>query len=112
MSDPDGTKGQTLEELIERYESGQPARDGLEQAEYDHLAACADEPEEETRAETEAEAAAADHFLHELREAGARTDQARLSGDASRIASAQQAEWDLTQAAIDEAAEKEPEAGQ
>ena len=44
MSDPDGAKGQTLEELIERYESGQPARSAMEQAEYDHLAACADEP--------------------------------------------------------------------
>jgi len=51
-------------------------------------------------------------FLHELREAAGRTDQARLSGDASRIASAEQAEWGLTQAAIDEAGEKEPEAGQ
>ena len=46
------------EELIERYESGQPARSGLEQAEYDHLAACADEPEEEALAEAEAEAGA------------------------------------------------------
>lgn len=57
--------------------------------------------------------AAAGHgdFLHELREAAGRTDQARLSGDANRVAAAEQAEWDLTQAAIDEAAQKEPEAG-
>jgi len=34
------------EELIKRYESGQPARSDMEQAEYDHLAACADEPED------------------------------------------------------------------
>ena len=47
MSDPYGTKGQTLEELIERYENGQPARSAMEQAEYDHLAACADELEAE-----------------------------------------------------------------
>jgi len=32
-----------LEEVIERYESGQPARDATEQAEFDHFAACADE---------------------------------------------------------------------
>ena len=58
--------------------------------------------------------AAAGHgnFLHDLRAAAEHTDQARLSGDTSRIASAEQAEWSLTQAAIDEAAEKEPEAGQ
>ena len=36
----------TYEELIKRYESGQPARSDMEQAEYDHLAACADEPED------------------------------------------------------------------
>ena len=36
----------SYEELIERYESGQPARSDKEQAEYDHLAACADEPED------------------------------------------------------------------
>ena len=35
-----------LEEVIERYESGQPARDRVERAEFDHLAACADEPED------------------------------------------------------------------
>jgi hypothetical protein len=29
----------SYEELIERYESGQPARSDKEQAEYDHLAA-------------------------------------------------------------------------
>jgi hypothetical protein len=47
---------------------------------------------------------------NKLRAAADRTDQARLSGDAIRIASAEQAEWNLTQAAIDEAAEKESEA--
>ena len=36
----------SYEELIARYESGQPARSDQEQAEYDHLAACADEPED------------------------------------------------------------------
>ena len=36
----------SLEEVIKRYESGQPARDQVEQAEFDHLAACADEPED------------------------------------------------------------------
>ena len=46
MSDPDGSQGQTLEDLIERYDSGQPARDPAEQAEFDHLAACADDPAE------------------------------------------------------------------
>jgi hypothetical protein len=46
MSDPDRTEGQTLEQLIAQYESGQPARSDEEQAEYDHLAACADEPED------------------------------------------------------------------
>ena len=58
--------------------------------------------------------AAAGHgnFLRDLREAADRTDQARLSGNTVRIAPAEQAEWNLTQAAIDEAAEKEPEAGQ
>lgn len=35
-----------LDELIDRYESGQPARSDEEQAEFDHLAACADEPED------------------------------------------------------------------
>jgi len=37
----------SYEDLIERYESGQPARSDMEQAEYDHLAACADELEAE-----------------------------------------------------------------
>ena len=60
----------------------------------------------------EREEAGPGDFLHDLREAAERTDQARLSGDAIRITSAEQAEWDLTQAAIDEAAEKEPEAGE
>ena len=41
------TGADSYEELIERYESGQPARSDTEQAEYDHLAACADEPEED-----------------------------------------------------------------
>jgi hypothetical protein len=36
----------SYEDLIERYESGQPARNDQEQAEYDHLAACADEAED------------------------------------------------------------------
>lgn len=50
-------------------------------------------------------------FLHELRSAGERTDQARLSGDSSKIAAAERAEWNLTQAAIDEADQADMEAG-
>ena len=39
--------GQTLEELIERYATGQPARSAMEQADYDHLARLRHEPEAE-----------------------------------------------------------------
>jgi hypothetical protein len=43
---PGEPRDRSYEDLIQRYESGQKARDEAEQAEFGHLAACADEPAE------------------------------------------------------------------